>query len=271
MPVRCTSPRPRSHMHPYSSPGSTTTFCQLEAHSHVQFQTQQLHYSLIMDGPPDLGPISLFGITLYFEDKRIFFRPKLRPSMPATDLSQQAFILLMQVSEAEYPATDLQDLLSFLPDSHAFVSLMIKEGGRLFFRTVEEFESDADLWDEVLDAEFPDRLYKVGEVDDEVDESSSCSSRGNKRKRGEYEEDGGEMFRNKVRVAMPGQADVDLVFTTSTMRMLSRSFDSLVIEEVPTPGQWEAQRVREIILEGWSRDSRDRGSDWETVANGSHG
>ncbi|KAJ9143561.1 hypothetical protein NKR19_g6826 [Coniochaeta hoffmannii] len=109
------------------------------------------------DAPPEPPQNFLQGITIYIDEKRIAYRPNLRPDMTVTDLADEAYrVILHALPEYTwYPASNLKDLLRQVTGSHVFVRL--ENPARVYIRTLAEVEADVDLWDEILDYEFPRR------------------------------------------------------------------------------------------------------------------
>lgn len=96
----------------------------------------------------------LVGITIFIEDKRLRYRPTLWPTMKTTDLEIDIYMLIKYVfREANYSATDLKGLLKDATDALVLVRLQGPRG--FYIRTLTDVEEDADLWEEVLDYEFP--------------------------------------------------------------------------------------------------------------------
>lgn len=96
----------------------------------------------------------LVGVTIFIEDTRHRYRPTLWPTMKITDLEIDIYNLIKSVfREATYSATDLKGLLEEATDALVLVRLQGPPG--FYIRTLADVEEDADLWEEVLDSEFP--------------------------------------------------------------------------------------------------------------------
>lgn len=131
------------------------------------------------EATPNLPHAYILGITIFINDTRIAYRPRLWPTATAADLAAEARLVTADaMADAGCRTMSGGDLLleGAAAEVHVFVRL---EGARgVYLRTMEEVEGDENLWEEILDCEFPWRHGTVPRGEEARGEDSGIQGGG---------------------------------------------------------------------------------------------